>query len=181
MAETFNMEFSKMMLEQEEIAEQENGNIWKEIAEMVGLQKLARLDTTVSVIDAFNLFDNFSTSEFSSDRYGRNQIILEDERTITDLMVDQIEFSDVIVVNKIDSVDLKTKERVLAVVKKLNPSAKVFEAQSGKIDVKEIINTNMFSFEKAATGAGWLRSLHQLTMMEINGKSTMVPKPETEE
>lgn len=180
-AETFTTEFSKMMLEQEGMVEEENAGILKEVAKIGGLHKLARLDTTVSVIDAFNLFANFSTSEFLSDRYGRDQIIPEDERTITDLMVDQIEFADVIIVNKIDSINTETKERVLALVKKLNPSAKVLEARYSAIDVKEIINTNMFSFEKAATGAGWLRSLHELTMMEINGKSKMVPKPETEE
>ena len=148
---------------------------------MGGLHKIARLDTTVSVVDAFNLFHNFSTSEFLSDRYGKDQIIPEDERTITDLMVDQLEFADVIIVNKIDSVDHETKGRVLGLVKKLNPVAKVIEASYSKIDVKEIINTNMFSFERAATGSGWLQSLHELTQREVGGKSKMVPKPETEE
>ena len=150
-------------------------------ADMGGLHRLARLDTTVSVVDAFNLFHNFSTSEFLSDRYGKDQIIPEDERTITDLMVDQLEFADVIIVNKVDSVDLDTKRRVLGLVKKLNPVAKVLEANYSKIDVHAIINTRMFSFEKAATGSGWLQSLHELTQREINGKSKMVPKPETEE
>jgi G3E family GTPase len=150
-------------------------------ADMGGLHKLARLDTTVSVVDAFNLFHNFSTSEFLSDRYGKDQIIPEDERTITDLMVDQVEFADVIIVNKVDSVDLDTKRRVLGLVKKLNPVAKVIEASYSKIDVREIINSGMFSFEKAVTGSGWLQSLHELTQREINGKSKMVPKPETEE
>jgi G3E family GTPase len=81
-------------------------------------------DTTVSVIDAFNLFANFNTSEFLSDRYGPDQIIPEDERTITDLMFDQIKLADVIIVNKIDPIDPKTKERLFALVKKLNPSAR---------------------------------------------------------
>ena len=99
-------------------------------ADMGGLHRLARLDTTVSVVDAFNLFYNFSTSEFLSDRYGKDQIIPEDERTITDLMVDQLEFADVIIVNKVDSVDLDTKLRVLGLVKKLNPVAKVLDRKS---------------------------------------------------
>jgi G3E family GTPase len=148
---------------------------------MGGLHKLARLDTTVSVVDVFNLFHNFSTSEFLSDRYWKDQIIPEDERTITDLMVDQLEFADVIIINKVDSVDFETKGRVLALVKTLNPIARVIEASYSKIDVREIINTKRFSFEKAATGAGWLQSLHELTQREINGKSRMVQKPETEE
>lgn len=131
---------------------------------------MARLDTTVSVVDAFNLFHNFSTSEFLSDRYGKDNIIPEDERTITDLMVDQIEFADVIIVNKMDLVDEATKFRVLALITKLNPSAKVIEARYSIVDVKSIINTHLFTFGKAATGAGWLRSLHELTQMDINGK-----------
>ncbi|KAL3420896.1 metal chaperone YciC [Phlyctema vagabunda] len=183
-AETFTTEFSKMMLEQEDMMDEDanaNSAILKEIAEIGGLHTLARLDTTVSVVDAFNLFHNFCTSEFLSDRYGKDNIIPEDERTVTDLMVDQIEFADVIIVNKVDSVDASTKARVLALVKKLNPSAKVLEANYSAIDVKEIINTNTFSFEKAATGAGWLRSLHELTAREVDGRTVMAPKPETEE
>lgn len=148
---------------------------------MGGLHKLAKLDTTVSVVDAFNLFHNFNTSEFLSDRYGKDQIIPEDERTITDLMVDQLEFADVIVVNKIDAVDEKTKMRVLGLIKKLNPSAKVLESTYSRIDVKEIINTGRFSFLKAASGSGWLQSLHELSLREIDGKMKMAPKPETEE
>jgi len=96
-------------------------------------------------------------------------------------MVYQLEFVDVIIVNRIDSIDGPTKDRVLAFVKKLNPTSKVIEATYNRIDVKEIINTGMFSFEKAATGAGWLRSLHELTQREVGGKTVLVPKPETDE
>lgn len=158
-----------------------NTEILKEIAELGGHHKLARLDTTAPFIDAFNLFANLSTSEFLSDRNDPDQIIPKDERTITDLMVDQIEFADVIIVNKIDSIDLKTKERILALAKNLNASAEVLEAKYSKINVKEIINTTMFTFEKAAMGAGWLKSLLKLTIREINGTSKMVLKPKTEE
>lgn len=65
--------------------------------------------------------------------------------------------------------------------KQLNPSAKVIEASYSRIDVGEIVQTGMFSFEKAATGAGWLRSLHELTQREIGGVMKIAPKPETEE
>lgn len=181
-AETFTTEFSKMMIEQEAVdADGGESSILKEINDMGGLHKLAKLDTTVSVVDAFNLFHNFNTSEFLSDRYGKDQIIPEDERTITDLMVDQLEFADVIVVNKIDAVDEKTKGRVLGLIKKLNPTAKVLESTYSRIDVKEIINTGRFSFLKAASGSGWLQSLHELSLREIDGKMKMAPKPETEE
>ncbi|TQS36227.1 hypothetical protein Golomagni_03330 [Golovinomyces magnicellulatus] len=162
-AETFTTEFSRMMIEQDAVNE-------------VGEE-----NTTVSVVDSFNLFQNFNTAEFLSDRYGKDQIIPEDERTITDLMVDQLEFADVIVVNKLDAIDETTKRRVLGLVKKLNPTAKFLEASYSRIDVKEIINTGRFSFLKAASGSGWLQSLHELSMREIDGKMKMAPKPETEE
>jgi hypothetical protein len=96
-------------------------------------------------------------------------------------LVDQIEFADVLVVNKADLVDAATKARVLAVCKFLNPSAKVLESSYSRIDIKEIIQTGMFSFAKAATGAGWLRSLHELTLRENDGRMVVAPKPETEE
>jgi G3E family GTPase len=148
---------------------------------MGDLHKLARLDTTVTVIDAFNLFTNFSTADFLSDRWGKETIVPEDERTISDLLVDQIEFADVIVVNKIETVDAATQERVLRICTLLNPEAKVLEASYSKIDVREIVDTGKFSFEKAATGMGWLRSLHELTERDVGGKMRMAPKPETEE
>ncbi|KAF8867222.1 cobW-domain-containing protein [Acephala macrosclerotiorum] len=159
-AETFTSEFSRMMIVQEELA--------GDGTEMGGLHKLARSDTTASVVDAFNPFHSFDTTEFLSDRHVKENIIPEDERTITDLMVNQL--------------DSATKARVLGLVKKLDLIARVIEAKHSKIDVKEIINTNMFSFEKAATGAaGWSRRLHELMQVKIGGKSRMVPTPETEE
>ncbi|TVY67384.1 putative metal chaperone, partial [Lachnellula suecica] len=168
-AETFTTEFSKKMIEQEGIVEKgEESAILKEIADLGGLHKLARLDTIVSVVDA--------TAEFLSDRYWSDKIIPEDKRTVTDLMVDQLELADVIIVNKTDSIDASTKERVLAFVKKLNPAAKVLEARYSRIDVKEIIDTGAFSFETAATGAGWLGSFHELTQREVGGRSAFSSK-----
>jgi G3E family GTPase len=79
-------------------------------------------------------------------------------------------------VNKIETVDTATKKRILAVCKQLNPTAKVLEASYSKINVKEIVNTNLFTFEKAATGAGWLRSLHELS--ESMGSQTSSTQPE---
>lgn len=67
-----------------------------------GLDKFARLDTTATVIDAFTMFNDFDTDDFLSSR--RDDVTPEDERTVSDLMVDQIEFADVIVLNKIDMV-----------------------------------------------------------------------------
>ncbi|KAI7258650.1 cobW-domain-containing protein [Hortaea werneckii] len=144
-----------------------------------GLEKFARLDTTCTVIDAFTMFHDFETSDLLSAR--RDDVVPEDERTVSDLMVDQIEFADVIVLNKTDMVDAKTKQRILSLMKKLNHRAKIIETSYGKLDVKEIVNTGMFNLEAAQTGYGWLQDLHEMTLRQVNGKKTVTPKPETEE
>lgn len=69
-----------------------------------GLDKFARLDTTVTVIDAFTMLNDFDTADLLSGR--RDDVTPEDERTVSDLMVDQIEFADVIILNKIDMVKI---------------------------------------------------------------------------
>ncbi|KAI7091650.1 cobW-domain-containing protein [Hortaea werneckii] len=144
-----------------------------------GLEKFARLDTTCTVIDAFTMFHDFETSDLLSTR--RDDVVPEDERTVSDLMVDQIEFADVIVLNKTDMVDAKTKQRILDLMKKLNHRAKIIETSYGKLNVKEIVNTGMFNLEAAQTGYGWLQDLHEMTLRQVNGKKTVTPKPETEE
>ncbi|KAL4863175.1 hypothetical protein BDV12DRAFT_206711 [Aspergillus spectabilis] len=191
-AETFTAEFSMAMLEAEEGSGNDGGmdgdgigvdadsrKILEQIAQMGGLHTLAKLDTTVTVIDTFNLLSNFDTAEFLSDRYGKDEIIPEDERTISDLMVDQIEFADVLIMNKIETVDEETKGKIRRLIGLLNPDAKLIETSYSKVDVKEIIGTGRFNFLKAASGAGWLRSLHEMTVMETGVGKRMAPKPET--
>lgn len=140
---------------------------------------MARLDTTVTVIDAFNLLSNFDTAEFLSDRYGKDEIVPEDERTISDLMVDQIEFADVLIVNKVESIDQQTRDKILQLLKMLNPDAKVLMSSYSQVDVHEIIATGKFDFVRAASGAGWLRSLHEMTIQTTGNGDRMAPKPET--
>lgn len=91
------------------------------------------------------------------------------------------EFANTIILNKTDSVNKDTRRRIRGLVKRLNPSAHVVEAKFGNIAIKEVIDTKNFSFEKAATGMGWLQSLHDLSRREVNGKIKVTPKPETEE
>ncbi|PNS17431.1 COBW domain-containing protein 1 [Sphaceloma murrayae] len=146
--------------------------ILNQLKEAGGLEKFARLDTTCTVIDAFTLFHDFETSDLLSSR--RDDVVPEDERTVSDLMVDQIEFADVIV-------DAETRNRMLTLIKKLNHRAKILQSSYGKIEVKEIVNTGMFNLERAQTGYGWLQDLHAMTMREVNGKKVVTPKPETEE
>ncbi|PLB48552.1 CobW domain protein [Aspergillus steynii IBT 23096] len=178
-AETFTAEFSSAMLEAD-VADEEGRKVLNQIVELGGLHTLAKLDTTVTVIDAFNLLTNFDTAEFLSDRYGE-EIIPEDERTISDLMVDQIEFADVIIMNKIETVNEKTRESIRSLLRVLNPAAKVLETNYSRVDVNEILDTGRFNFLKAASGAGWLRSLHEMTRRETANGERMAPVPETVE
>ncbi|KAL3490076.1 CobW/HypB/UreG, nucleotide-binding domain-containing protein [Aspergillus germanicus] len=195
-AETFTSEFSLAMVQAEEGfageddtgevggdamegVDEEGRRILEEIAQMGGLHTIAKLDTTVTVIDTFNLLSNFDTTEFLSDRYGRDQIIPEDERTISDLMVDQIEFADVVIMNKIETVTEEIKGKIRRLVGLLNPDAKLIEASYSMVDVKEIIGTGRFDFLKAASGAGWLRSLHEMSVVSTGVGKRIAPKPET--
>ncbi|PKS08101.1 hypothetical protein jhhlp_005376 [Lomentospora prolificans] len=153
--------------------------VLKQLKKAGGLDKFARLDTTATVIDAFTMFNDFDTDDLLSSR--RDDVTSEDERTVSDLMVDQIEFADVIVLNKIDMVNKETKARILDLITKLNHRAKILESSYGKIDVKEIVNTGMFDMARAQTGYGWLEDLHAMTVREVNGRNVITPKPETEE
>ncbi|GFF37644.1 putative metal chaperone YciC [Aspergillus lentulus] len=180
-AETFTAEFSSAMLQadQEMMVDEDSRKVLTEIVNLGGLHTLARLDTTVTVVDAFNLLSNFDTAEFLSDRYGSKEIIPEDERTISDLMVDQIEFADVLIINKIETVNENTRARIRRLLKTLNPDAKVLETSYSRVDVQEILDTGRFDFIKAASGAGWLRSLHEMTVQNTGNGQRMAPKPET--
>jgi G3E family GTPase len=100
---------------------------------------------------------------------------------VSDLMVDQIEFADVIVLNKIDAVDRASRDSIRSLIRKLNHRAKVIECNYGKVPVEEIVNTGMFNIELAQTGYGWLQDLHAMTVREVNGRKMVTPKPETEE
>ncbi|EFQ27393.1 CobW/HypB/UreG [Colletotrichum graminicola] len=181
-AETFDARLAEQMAalgEGPEGLDKDTLKLLKRLADAGGVDKFARLDTTVTVIDAFTIFNDFHTSDLLSSR--RDDVVPEDERTVSDLMVDQIEFADVIVLNKVDMVSNADRARVLDLIKKLNPRAKVLEANYSKIDVKEIVNTNTFDLKVAQSGVGWLQDLHAMTVREVNGRKAITPKPETEE
>jgi G3E family GTPase len=133
----------------------------------------------VTVVDAFRFFSEFSTAEFLQDRFGREEVPEEDQRTISDLFADQVEFANVIIINKTDVVDAQTLGRVRAYVKVLNPTAKVLESKYSKVDVKEMLNTGSFDFAEAVASPGWLRSLHEMTVVDVQGRKRVAPKPET--
>lgn len=182
-AETFTAALSAEMLDIPEEIELEDREVIEKVAKAGGLEKVARIDTMVTVIDAFRFFAEFNTADFLTDRYARDgnaeQVPAEDERTVSDLMADQIEFANVVVVNKTDMVDRATRERIRGCVKALNPKAKVIETRHAQVDAKEIVGTGAFNLEEAQMMSGWLASLQEMFVMDVNGKKKMAPKPET--
>jgi G3E family GTPase len=148
-------------------------------AKLGGLKTIATVDTMVTVVDAFRFFSEFDTAEFLQDRFGKEEVPDEDQRTISDLFADQIEFANVIIVNKVDRADADTLGRVRTYVKTLNPTAKIVESKYSKVDVREMLNTGVFNFAEAIASPGWLKSIHEMTVMDVQGKKRLAPKPET--
>jgi G3E family GTPase len=130
------------------------------------LSSLAKLDTMVTVVDALN----FSRDYFSMDELADRGMSLgdDDTRTVVDLLVDQIEFADVIVISKADLVSETVLNRVLEIVKGLNPGADVVLGRNGEIDLKRILNTGRFDFEKASRAPGWLKALRGEIHSEVD-------------
>lgn len=123
----------------------------------IDLSQFSYIDTMVTVVDCFNFFKDFGTNERLIDRELTNMD--DDYRTIVNLLTDQIEFANVIVLNKTDLVNAKTVGLLKASIQKLNPSAKIISATFSKVHPKEILNTNLFDFEEAQTSAGWQKEL----------------------
>ena len=123
----------------------------------IDLSKFSYIDTMVTVVDCFNFFKDFGTNELLVDR--KLTDIEDDDRTIVNLLTDQIEFANVIILNKIDLVDTKTVGILKASIQKLNPDAKIINSDFSKVNPKEILNTKLFDFEEAQTSAGWQKEL----------------------
>lgn len=182
-AETFSVEFSDMLLETPGGIPEDEEKLLRKVSNMGGLQSLAKIDTCVTVVDALNFFANINTTQFLADRWGENGQG-ESERTITDLMVDQIEFADVVIINKKNTVSKKKMQKIRKMIKALNPVAKTVAADYCNVPLSLILNTGLHDFEKASTSAGWLQSINEMTVREgfgEKGGSVLTPKPETEE
>ncbi|CAN5900527.1 zinc metallochaperone GTPase ZigA [soil metagenome] len=121
------------------------------------LSDVARLDTMVTVVDAEGFLRDCGAAE---ELLGRGLAATpEDDRTIADLLVEQVEFSDVIVLNKIDRVNLKEIDRLEGLVRRLNPAAEVVRAEFGQVPLGAVLDTGRFDFERAANAPGWLAKL----------------------
>jgi len=135
--------------------------------ENIDLSRFSFIDTMVTVVDGFNFFKDFGSEKTLEEIKATN--IENDSRTIVNLLVDQIEFANVIILNKTDLISEKQLQYLKAMLTKLNPIAKIITSVLGKVDPKEIINTGLFNYEEAETSAGWIQ--------ELEGIHT----PETEE
>jgi G3E family GTPase len=121
------------------------------------LGDVARLDTMVTVVDALNFLRDFGSVEELRDRgVGIDE---EDERTIADLLIDQIEFANVLVVNKTDLVGADDAARLEGILRSLNPEARILRSEFGRVPAGEILSTGLFDLERASEAPGWLKEL----------------------
>ena len=131
------------------------------------LEKITKLDTMVTVIDAKNFLKDYKSSDDLRDR--KIEVSPEDDRGLGDLLVEQVEFADVLLLNKTDLVTESQLKKVEGVLKALNPVAKIIHSLEARIDPNQILGTGLFDMEKAMRSPAWIR--------ELNNKHT----PETEE
>ncbi|MBN8617540.1 MAG: GTP-binding protein [Anaerolineae bacterium] len=136
------------------------------------LGDIARLDTMVTVVDARNILRELATLDTLVERgMGMNDT---DERTIADLLVDQIEFANVLVLNKTDLVEGDDLQRVEALLRRMNPHANLIQTSFGQIPLKEVLNTHRFDFDQAAAFDEWLSGKEHTPETEEYGVSSFV-------
>ena len=131
------------------------------------LEDVARLDTMVTVVDAANFLAELGTGDDLAER--GLAPFEDDERTVSDLLIDQVEFADVLILNKLDLVGEADADRVRGVLSRLNPTARLIPAVQGRIGVRDVLETGRFDLERAQQAPGWVQ--------ELNGDHV----PETEE
>ncbi|SDG37803.1 GTPase, G3E family [Dyadobacter soli] len=137
----------------------------------IDLSRWATIDCMVTVVDAFNFAKDFgSVDTVVSRELNEDQ---SDTRAIVNLLTDQIEFADVIILNKSDLVSRQHLQELKAVIKALNPVARLIESSFSKVSPSSILNTGLFDYEVASQSAGWIR---ELNLVQNGGH-----KPETEE
>ena len=133
----------------------------------VSLSDVARLDTMVTVVDAVNFLKDYEEAKYLKD--SGESLGEDDDRSVADLLVDQIEFADILLVSKTDLVESEDIEKLKAILKSLNTHAQILPISQGQVDVEEVLDTGLFDFERAQQAPGWLK--------EMRGEQV----PETEE
>lgn len=123
----------------------------------IDLTKYCRLDTMVTVVDANRFWHDFASGDLLLER---NQALGEDDdRSVADLLIDQIEFCNVLVLNKCDLLEEEQLRQLEVFLRKLQPEANFHRTVNGKLPLKEVLNTGLFNFETASQSAGWLKEL----------------------
>lgn len=133
----------------------------------VSLSDVATLDTMVTVVDAVNFLKDYDEAKYLQDT--GESLGEEDERSVADLLVDQVEFADVLLISKTDMIEKPEVRRLSSILKMLNTHARIIPIANGEVNVDEVLNTGLFDFERAQQAPGWLK--------EMRGEHV----PETEE
>jgi G3E family GTPase len=121
------------------------------------LAEISRLDSMITVVDAQSFLADWESEDDLRDRHGNASD--DDERMVSELLVEQVEFADLIVINKIDLASAEQLDELEAMLQRLNPGAKILRAERGEVSPGEILDTNRFDMEKVQQSAGWLREL----------------------
>jgi len=121
------------------------------------LSQFSVVDNMVTVVDAFNFLKDFSSSDYLTTRALTN--IEGDDRTIVNLLTDQIEFANVIILNKIDLVTEDQLEELQAIIHSLNPEARIVRSKNSEVTLENVLNTGLFDYEKAEASAGWIKEM----------------------
>ncbi|MCF7531620.1 zinc metallochaperone GTPase ZigA [Pseudomonas petrae] len=121
------------------------------------LADVARLDTMVTVVDGLNFLQDFNAAESLASR--GETLGEDDERAITDLLIEQVEFADVILISKIDLISSTDRRELMAILRRLNSQAEILPMVMGAVPLGKILDTGRFDFERAAQAPGWLKEL----------------------
>src|SRR5690606_20262013 len=122
------------------------------------LSDVARLDTMVTVVDAANLLKDYSSQDFLRDR--GETAGDADDRALVDLLVEQIEFADVVVLNKVSDTPARDLDLARKVIRSLNPDAELIETDFGRVGLDKVLDTGRFDFDRAGEHPLWFKELH---------------------
>ncbi|MEM6896338.1 MAG: GTP-binding protein [Pseudomonadota bacterium] len=124
------------------------------------LKDVAHLDTMVTVVDAFNFIDQYESNEMEIQER-KTRLQSHDQTSVVELMIDQLEFANVILVNKANLVSPETLDKIHQMVRAINAEAKIIDTNHGRVDLGEIMNTNSFDFDKAQEYPTWVKEVER--------------------
>ncbi len=123
----------------------------------ISLSNVADLDTMVTVVDAVNFLKDYEEAKYLKDK--GESLGEDDERSVADLLVDQVEFADLILISKTDLINHQTLKKLIAIIKTLNTKAKIIPIINGEVELDKVLNTGLFDFEEAQKAPGWLKEM----------------------